>query len=339
MAFHRAIADLYRRLRPLGFDAAFVRDVILPDWWDDPLAAEPANRLTAEMAVSRFLGIPLQQLHDPAAKLSLPEFVPVRLKTATRDTNPRSVRPAIQIALQLADLLSNSIATLPPFAGRLSAAELRGRLLQDSGPVTLETLVRKCWDLGIIVAHLHRVPRGTGFRKFDGLVVFAGERPCIFLAEKADSPPKLAFHLAHELGHLMLGHVQPGSDLLADENLERLINDDEERTADEFACELLTGNPKPTLPQQYGLTAPKLVHLASDLGARRHVDPGLVALIYGRSADRWAVAENALKQMGLTQGAHAIVQNALAERWSDDDLTDTQAHFVEQLVLPEQATA
>lgn len=339
MAFHRAIADLYARLKPLGFDAAFVRSVILPDWWEDRLAEEPANRLTAEMAISRFLGIPLPQLHDPDAELSLSEIVPVRLKTATRDTNACSVRPAIQIALQLAELLSQSVKSLPSFSSHRSAAELRSELLCDSGTATLELLVRKCWDLGIIVAHLHRVPRETGFRKFDGLVVFAGERPCIFLAEKADAPPKLAFHLAHELGHLMLGHVQPGSPLLADENLERIINDDDERAADEFACELLTGNQSPSLQRQYGLTAPKLAQRARDFGARHRVDPGMVALIYGRSADRWAVAEAALKQLGLTRGARAILQSALAERWSDDDLTDTQAHFVEQLVLPEQATA
>ena len=339
MPHPRAIADIYARLKPLGFNAAFVRAVILPDWWEDAAAHVPANRLLAEMAVSRFLGISLQDLHDPSVQLSLASVVPVRLKTATRDTDPDSVRPSIQIALQLAELLAQSAGNIPHFAVLQSAIDLRTTLLRESGPVTLETLVRKCWSLGIIVAHLHRLPQTTGFRKFDGLVAFVGDRPCVLLAEKSDCPSKLAFHLAHELGHLMLGHVRPGSELLADENLERFVRDQDEQAADEFALELLTGTKNPEFQRQYGLDAVRLAKKAIDYGTKFNVEPGLVALIYGRSADRWPVAQLALKRLGLTSGAHSLIQAALIEHWSDGNLTDSQIRFVEQLTLSQREIA
>ena len=339
MAFNTFMADIYRRLKPLGFDAEFVRAVVLPDWWDDSLAEVPANRAWAEMSVARHLGISLPALRDQTSSLSLPPMLPVRLKSATRGTGVAQIRPAIQIAQHLAKLLVTATRDLPEFVGQRSAGELRSQLLSRAKPVTLSSLVEECWNNGIVVAHLSRLPCQPGFRKFDGIVLFVEQRPCILLAEGKDSPPMLAFHLAHELGHLMLEHVRPGTELLADDNLERIVVDDEEDAADRFANELLTGVPEPELKAVYGLTGERLTRRARELGVSLGVDPGAIALIYGRSADRWGAAIKALQALGLQYGAREIIHRSLADHLDLEQLTDSQLGFVEALTLPANRTA
>jgi len=52
MAVTNPMRDIYSRLKPLGFDSGFVRELLLPDWWDDELASVPANRAIAEATIS-----------------------------------------------------------------------------------------------------------------------------------------------------------------------------------------------------------------------------------------------------------------------------------------------
>ncbi|MGV2335660.1 MAG UNVERIFIED_CONTAM: hypothetical protein LVR18_16610 [Planctomycetaceae bacterium] len=187
MATAPAMTDIYRRLKPLGFDAAFVRDLLLPDWWDDELANVPANRALAEAAISRHLKISVDRLATADAELTIPSTVPVRLKSATRGTNAEVVRPSIAIAQRTATLLVQSVSPeLTKFACS-TAQNVRQEILAKSNCVTLDSLLDYCWSHGIIVAHLDRLPRVTGFRKFDGLALFAGERPVVLLAEKGRS--------------------------------------------------------------------------------------------------------------------------------------------------------
>ena len=220
MAFNIFMADIYQRLKPLGFNPSFVREVILPDWWDDECASVPANRALAEASIAKHLRISIKYLCDATAPLNLPQTVPIRLKSATRGTNPEAIRPSIVIAQRAAEVLAQGAARLPVDAASWSAAKVRSQLLAAEETVTLKNLLDFCWERGIVVAHLDRLPSEPGFRKFDGLALFVDHRPCILLAEKHDAPAMLAFHLAHELGHLMHGHVAPGRELLPDDNLD-----------------------------------------------------------------------------------------------------------------------
>ena len=61
--------DIYDRLSKVGITRAYVKKYILPDWWEDSLAEVPANRVQAEMILSRQLGIDLHALHDRKARL------------------------------------------------------------------------------------------------------------------------------------------------------------------------------------------------------------------------------------------------------------------------------
>lgn len=333
MAFNSYMIDLYQRLRPLGFDPGFVRSVVLPDWWDDELASVPTNRALAEAAIAKHLRISISLLSDPQATLVLPQTVSFRLKSATRGTNPEVIRPSILVAQRVASLLASSVTSMSIDSTPFTAAEIRANILSKAATVTLEGLLQFCWERGIVVAHLDRLPKGTGFRKFDGLALFAEDRPCILLAEKQDAPAWLAFHLAHELGHLMLRHVTPGSTLLPDDNLERVVDDKEENDADAFASEVLIGDPKPDLQAIYGMTADRLARAVRNYGVNHQTDPAAFALVYGHNADRMPVAISALKLMNQLVGARELIRRAFVGNVSLDELSDSEAHFVEQLVL------
>jgi hypothetical protein len=329
-----AMKDIYRRLKPLGFDAAFVRELLLPDWWDDELANVPANRAIAEAAISRHLKISVDRLATADAGLTIPSTVPVRLKSATRGTNAEVVRPSIAIAQRTATLLVQSLSSELTNFECSPAQNVRQEILAKRGSVTLDSLLEYCWSHGILIAHLDRLPRVTGFRKFDGLALFAHDRPVVLLAEKKDAPAWLAFHIAHELGHLMCRHVTPGSALLPDENLERIINDTDENEADAFANELLTGDPCPNMKTIYGMTAEKLVKEILRVAPGKQIDPSVYALVYGHNADRMPVAVKALSLIKQDIGARGQIRRYLSQYISTDKLSDTDAHFLETLVMP-----
>ena len=318
--------DLYTRLRRIGFEQRFVRERLLPDWWDDSLGSDPASRAIAEMAIARLLGLPMSDLQDRERPLTLPSLARFRLK-ARAGVQLSDMAPALALAAQVAAIAAQTLGTIPRFGGLRTALQSRERILQSRGRVDLAGLLEYSWESGIPVLHLAQLPP----RKFTGLALFSGELPVIVLASGSDSPPWIAFHLAHELGHVLLGHVTPGSVSLVDDEI--AFGDDiegEEADSDRFACEVLTGIPRPTARPEYGLTAPLLVDRVRARAESLRADPGVIALMYGKNANRMPVAQAALKRMGLSRGAKAIIEQALRRRLPDE-LPETAARVISLL--------
>src|SRR3546814_3287801 len=102
------------------------------------------------------------------------------------------------------------------------------------------------WGLGIPVVHLRVYPLAA--KRRSAMSVRVGNRFAILMARDATYPAPLAFHLAHELGHIFLHHLVDGHAIVDLESIEELAdgNDPEEHAADAFALELLTGRPSLT---------------------------------------------------------------------------------------------
>lgn len=74
-------------------------------------------------------------------------------------------------------------------------------------------------------------------KQVSGLTFFAGTQPVI-LYNDAEMPQRIRFTVAHELGHLVLGHVQPGEHTR--QNREPQPGDNPtEQAANRFAADLL----------------------------------------------------------------------------------------------------
>jgi hypothetical protein len=320
-----ATKDLFRRLRPLGFDEQFVRRFVLPDWWDDSLASTPANRAIAEMAISRHLGVAIKTLREPAKVLEFPTIPNVCLKR-NKNLTFDQVRASIFVAQRAALLACENLKALPDFSGIRSAKAVRREILQWSASVNLSSLIEYCWKQGIVVIHLAVLPRAS--KKIQGMALFVADRPVIVLASGYDAPPKLAFHLVHELGHIFLRHVRPGDGPLADGNLDNPDENQDEKDADSFACEILTGHSDPKFKSTFNLTAKKLADAARSFGNANKIDPGAVALCYGYYNSLFGAATAALKILGMDVGAHQIISTALRNRLDVDNMPTSSERFL-----------
>ena len=191
----------------------------------------------------------------------------------------------------------------------------------------LSNLLDYCWSLGVPVVHL------TSFLKSkqpDGLAVQVRERPVIVLCKKMRAPAWLLFILAHELGHVVLGHIPDGGALI-DENVKTNELDAEEREANAFAVELLTGD------KECGFhttgrwpNAPTLAARAMEIGREHKIDPGHVVLNYAHTmgSEFYPVANAALALLVPNRDGLKIVRRKLAEHLDWSSLPEDSSEFL-----------
>ena len=320
---HPAMRDLYDRLATVGYDPGFIRNHVLPTWWEDSLAANPINRAMAELTIARMLGFDVPTLHDHTAALPPSTVGAAKLKHSKGVTADR-LAPAIRLAERTASWILPQLREVTPFTGARAARAIREDIANSRPVVELTGLVRAAWDAGVPVMHLAYLPKRT--KSFDGLALVCRETPVIVLASRRDSPAWLAFHLAHELGHVFRGHVWAGQPPLVDDDLSADNGDQQEREANEFACEILTGEPRPAIAASPRVGALSLAVEGRRQSVHDQIDPGVRALFFARATGRWATAERALKHLGITSGAQRIIGNEL-RRHLPDELPETTAQF------------
>jgi Zn-dependent peptidase ImmA (M78 family) len=296
--------SLYRRLKSVGYDRGFVRRVILPDWWDDALADDPSMLLQIQLRVARRLGVPLKVVADANGPLALPETKTVRLKRAKEGSCRDDIAPGIVIARHTVALAVAELRDIPPFPAQLTAADLRAFILKTYPVVDFAGLVKAAWAHGIAVFHFREWPRGA--KKFAGMAYYEGKTPVIVIASGYDMPPKLAFYLAHELGHILRGHVKPDGKVLVDGDLESEREDVEEIEADNEALAILCGTK--ALGTSLGKQTPASLRVwAKKIEARDQIHAGTAVLSYGRAQKQNPMAMMVLKGLQMDTGAHAII--------------------------------
>jgi hypothetical protein len=132
------------------------------------------------------------------------------------------------------------------------------------------------------------------------MTVRVGDRCAILLGKDAVYPAHIAFYLAHELGHIALGHLSSDRVIvdLEEANPKLGTDDVEEMSADRFALELLTGEPEVVvLPSKKRYVARELARIAMTTGEQLGIEPGTLALCFGYSTGNWPVANAALKHI------------------------------------------
>lgn len=313
--------DLYARLKAVGYSKPFIQGRILPDWWDDSIAENPAGYTEALIIIARGLGLSFESLHSPNAVLRLPSTENYRLKKQSGTTS-ESIHPVVSLACNLANTVVGSLIGMPDYDPAQTSHDIRTEILNRSEVVDLSSLLTWSWDRGIAVLPLETFT-GVG-KKFTALAMFVESRPAIILASGHDGPPWHVFHLAHEIGHIALGHVQPNMPFLVDEEIRIQLDvehpeiDPEEVDADRFAVEVLTGQPSLDFSAQRGVNGETLARNAKRWRSALHISEGTLALMYGKSADRMGVAQNALKALGMDSGAHALIRQHLARHLPSD---------------------
>ena len=320
------MADLYRRLQAVGLTERYVRKSILPDWWDDEVATNPAGYAEGLTYLSRHLGLDLATLQDPTRPVSFRDFGACKFKKS-KNTLESDLALARALGTRLAQLAVLATTTQYQPLPR-SAQIIRGEILGQGGAwVGLGNLMDYCWSLGIPVIHL------SGFSKAkrpDGMTAIVNGRPVVVLCKKHRHPAWLLFILAHELGHFALGHVG-NNGVLIDEHMKRNLPDDEENAANAFAVNLLTGNEETRFTASGPWpNAQELAREAIRIGHAKRIDPGHLVLNYAHSMGKsfFPVANAALSRIDPENDALNLARRKMAEHLDWSSLPEESSEFL-----------
>lgn len=290
-----AASRLKRRLKGIGLSDPAI-NAAWPTWWSEDADSSASARAELRFSVARKLGLDARSLLEDEGA---PRFV-------WRD-EARFKHLAGEGALEKAAITSFGAALgsmlIGATAGPLPIIDdhpikLRNAILHSQLYVRFVDLLSLCWSIGIPVIHLRIFPWPQ--KRMSAMAVRVGERSAILLGKDSMYPANLAFYLAHELGHIALGHLSTESAVVDFEYLELGIGaeDSEESDADVFALELLTGKPRPqVLAGSRRYTARQLARAALEASSELRIEPGTLALCFGYSTQDWATANSAMQRI------------------------------------------
>lgn len=287
-------SQLRSRLRKLGLSDPAIK-AAWPRWWSDEADTSVSARVDLRFSVARKLGLDPRSLLDDEQQ---PRFVwrdEARFKHLSGEGDLE--RSAItSFGKALGSVLID--ASPPPISITGSTAQgLRNLVLREKQPyIRLLDLLSLCWSVGIPVIHLRVFPWPQ--KRMAAMTVRVDDRCAILLGKDSMYPAQIAFYLAHELAHISLAHLTSDPVIV---DLEQAVPsleeaDAEEGSADRFALELLTGDPRPVvLPSGPHYSARELARVALNSADKLRVEPGTLALCFGYSTKDWATANASME--------------------------------------------
>ena len=290
---------LVTRLLDIGLSEALV-DLSLPEWWVAEDNESPSARAMASMLLARRLNLDPTTLLDDEVPVGflhtgVSKFKHMRLaEGARRDALVGFATGVSRIVLSMAEAVPDHEVPADPLT-------LRRALIHGRPYVSFGDVITACWSLGVPVLHLRVFPAQT--KGVTAIAVKLGGRHAILVARESGVDAQYMFHVAHELGHIALGHLGDGGAIVdADpndsaNNPDELVDDAEERSADAYAQTLLTGTPSFEVfgaeesrgRQRFG-TARELATRAQQLSGELEVDPGHLVMVFGHSTGDWELA-------------------------------------------------
>ncbi|PZT91745.1 MAG: hypothetical protein DI637_01760 [Citromicrobium sp.] len=321
-------SKLRQDLRAAGLSSAII-DAAWPAWWSDAAASSTSAQVELRLSLARNLGI--------APKALIGEKVDFVWHDRARFKHLKASETSELGALDsfgtsMAGSLIQAARDGPGLVG-LSAANLRSILLTESSAVDLPSLITACWALGVPVAHLKIWPLDR--KAMHAMVASRDDRHAILLVRETSFLSPMAFTLAHEIGHIALGHVRSDELLVDAEDPGAAVEDDEEeRAADRYALEVLLGEPDPDIRLNLDtFNHAMLAEAVKRQGPEMGIDPGALALAVGYRQNAWPVAMAALKLIQTEPAPVSDLVNAVARsQLSFESLGSDNASFVKRIL-------
>lgn len=229
------------------------------------------------------------------------------------------------------------ITAAPPALAPLptTAVDLRRQILRSSPYVRLGDLLVACWGLGIPVVKTNIFPLER--KRMQAITVRLGNQYVILIGRDSRFPAWIAFILAHELGHIVRGHIDDSAALLEmDDPLQVPERDNEELQADAFALALLTGDEEPKIiPGIERYSALQVAEAVVRAAAQERIDPGVLALCLAYGTGRWEESVGALKRIAEQELSEdvGIGVNRIANNELDWDSTTSERAFYLHKIL------
>lgn len=332
-----SIKQLSQRLKQI--DSTLGREIknYLPYWWDDELASSPGATQQALISIAKFASLDIKSV--------LNTHEPLRFKDSIRCYKHANNKEqhGLAAATAIVQSLANTVAdiTLNEYRIFQDAQSIRNNLLNEGKPwVDFKSLVDYCWKHGVPVLYLPELPVS---KKMDAVVVDVNGRPVISLTKKHKHESESLFFLAHEMGHIFHRHLERGQTLIDMGVNEPNERDEQEKQANAFAIELLTGSKNGTFHSNgIRLTANRLAQAAKEKSSEINVDPGHVALNWAHTLqntdkkDAWASAKGALNILYPSPDWEDYIKNKLCENINEDEANEDQLDYLYKLMNIEE---
>jgi hypothetical protein len=327
------MTQLYRRLGSLGFPRKYLREIVLPEWWEDEIAHNPAGFAEGLLVLSRNLGLDLSSLQNESVPVGLRNLGPCKFKK-TGSKQDEELAIARALATRVAQLATPTVPKpTQPFLS--SPFAVRQQILGHGAQwVGLPELVDYCWTVGVSVLYVAAFP--PGIKKMDGLALVQGDRKAIILCRNAKFSACLLFILAHELGHIARRHII-GDGTLLDEEVDRDSSDTEEQEANSFALKLLTGIPEcEVVPVGPGVSARGLANAALQASTQERIDPGHIVLncAHQIGASFFAVANAALGLLEPRADSPQFIRTQMLAHLDKAKLSEDTFEFILRVTNP-----
>lgn len=280
---------LKKELRRAGLSKEAV-EAAWPEWWSDEAETSPSARTELRLSVARSLGLAPKALVGERVDFVWRDRARFKHLRAAEDMSLAALNSfGVSVGRSLLQATDGSES----LAG-FSAGNLRSLLLELGTP-DLPNLLALCWAVGIPVAHLRVWPLTQ--KAMHAMVIAHRGRHAVLINREVSYPGLAAFTLAHEIGHIALGHV-PDEEMLVDaeDPAGTDEHDDEERAADRFALELLMGDPDPNIKIEFDtFNHAMLADAVLKTGPIYGIDPGTLALAVAHRFNAWPVAMAAMR--------------------------------------------
>ena len=313
---------LMRRLARAGFERRFVQSALLPEWWDETCDEDPNLLTDFEIRVARFLEFPLATVRDSNFSFDPPGFESARLRRV-RDVDSTRLAPAMHSAGRIADATVRSLREPVPDAKAppLDGCEWRRLIAPSGSAVTLDQILSDLWTRGIPVVPLEIIPAPS----FQAIVCIKGGRPVILIGQKNDEPGRIAFWLAHEVGHIVHGDCD--SDHVVLDGEDSIVDDAAiEVEADQYARQMLVGANQ--IPEIEGSD---FRAIAKELAQQEHltgIDAGMIAAVGASRTGEYAMATMALKALYRASGARQRISRYFSEYVDVAGATETDRYLL-----------
>ena len=334
MAKH-SFNTLMRRLSRAGFKQQFVVTALMPDWWEESYSHDPTVLPEVEIRVARFLNVPISAVRNAEVSLNPPSYGRAQLRRVG-DIDRNRLGPAIHAAMQVSRAVVRSLRYARPTDTSIDDA-LKWRQILKSGegpPIQLDDILGNLWTRGIPVVPLDILPTPS----FQGLACIVDGHPVIVLGHRYDEPGRVAYLVAHEVGHIAAGDCSPDAPVL---DKDEAIQDDSdvERAADCFAKHLLVGERAVALPEDEEVDARWLAQQAADLEGQTGVDASLLIFAWASRTLNYAAATTAVKSLYRSVGARRKVRNLFDQHVDIDSAAESDRALLRCVFGDSQSTA
>ncbi|MES0489572.1 MAG: hypothetical protein ABUK01_06260 [Leptospirales bacterium] len=334
------IEALYLRLKnEVGLSKIFIKAKILPEWWDDEIADNQTGYAEAVGYIAKHTGIIFDSLMDVNYPITFPNIATRFYKS--NELSEADIDLAKKIAIGVADLIASAIKK-PYLPIPKNYIEIRESVLKSEHSVFFQSLLNWCWSHGIAVISIRNFPKGA--KKMKAMISFTKENPVIVLCDGHQYNAWLLFHLVHEIGHLALGHVEVGRELIdtdiknplheyvIEQNNNNTLLMQEEKEATLFGTGIITGDPDMVYQSNSHLSSKQLAERAIKIAKEQLTDPGFIALNYAWHKNFIPVGMGALRIIETDPDAHGLIKKTFLQNIDTDRLPDESLSYIQRII-------